>query len=79
MSFISDAELAEDHFFGALLAGDAASLDTVLADDFHTEMAGAFGGVGFAASSRYTHVLMSDGDGRWRLATAQGTSIAESR
>jgi ketosteroid isomerase-like protein len=126
MSFISDAELAEDHFFGALLAGDAASLDTVLAGDFlivdvssgavadrasfvgalrdgslefhrielverltrrygetaiivgRTEMSGTFGGVGFAASSRYTHVLVHDSDdGRWRLATAQGTSIAE--
>jgi hypothetical protein len=32
MSFISDAELADDRFFGALLAGDAVSLDTVLLD-----------------------------------------------
>jgi ketosteroid isomerase-like protein len=126
MSVVAEAELAEDQFFGALLGGDAASLDKVLTEDFlivdvssgavadraafvgalrdgslvfhrielverltrrygdtaiivgRTEMSGAFGGNGFAASSRYTHVFIRDsGDGRWRLATAQGTSIAE--
>lgn len=41
-----------------------------------TEMSGTFGGDGFAAASRYTHVLVCGGDGRWRLATAQGTRIA---
>jgi ketosteroid isomerase-like protein len=123
---MSSAELAEDRFFAALLAGDVASLDTVIADDFlivdissgtvadrasfiaaledgalefdrielverltrhygdtaiivgRTEMSGAFGGVGFAASSRYTHVFVRDSDdGRWRLASAQGTRIGD--
>jgi len=41
-------------------------------------MSGAFGGVGVAASSRYTHVFVRDGDdGRWRLASAQGTRIGD--
>ena len=30
----SDAELAEDRFFGALVGGDVASLDAVLTEDF---------------------------------------------
>ena len=125
-SSTSEAELAEDHFFAALLAGDVASLATVIADDFlivdissgtvadrtsfiaalqdgslefhrielverltrrygdsaiivgRTEMSGAFGGVGFGASSRYTHVLVRDSDdGAWRLASAQGTRIGD--
>jgi ketosteroid isomerase-like protein len=41
-----------------------------------TEMSGSFGQAPFAAASRYTHVLLRDeADGRWRLATAQGTRI----
>ena len=42
-----------------------------------TEMAGSFAGVAFAAASRYTHVLLRDPEGRWRLATAQGTRISD--
>jgi ketosteroid isomerase-like protein len=42
-----------------------------------TEMSGTFGGAPFAAASRYTHVLVRDGDDRWRLATAQGTRIVD--
>lgn len=42
-----------------------------------TEMSGTFGGAPFAAASRYTHVLVRDGDDRWRLASAQGTRIAD--
>jgi ketosteroid isomerase-like protein len=42
-----------------------------------TQMAGSFAGTAFAASSRYTHVFVRDGDGRWRLASAQGTPIVE--
>ena len=38
-----------------------------------TEMSGTFGGAPFAAASRYTHVLVRDGDDRWRLVSAQGT------
>lgn len=42
-----------------------------------TELAGAFQGEGFAVSSRYTHVFVRGGDGRWLLVSAQGTPIAE--
>jgi ketosteroid isomerase-like protein len=42
-----------------------------------TEMSGSFGEAPFAASSRYTHVLLRDADQRWLLATAQGTRIVE--
>jgi ketosteroid isomerase-like protein len=42
-----------------------------------TEMAGAYDGNGFAASSRYTHVIVLGADGQWRLETAQGTRILE--
>jgi ketosteroid isomerase-like protein len=42
-----------------------------------TDMAGTFAGAGFAAASRYTHVLFREGGGRWRLATAQGTRIVD--
>jgi ketosteroid isomerase-like protein len=42
-----------------------------------TEMSGSFDGASFAAASRYTHVLLHDGDRRWRLATAQGTRIVD--
>jgi ketosteroid isomerase-like protein len=42
-----------------------------------TEMSGSFGGAPFSAASRYTHVLVRGGDGRWRLASAQGTRIAD--
>jgi ketosteroid isomerase-like protein len=44
-----------------------------------TEMSGTFGGAPFAASSRYTHVLVRDGDDRWRLTTAQGTRVVDAR
>jgi ketosteroid isomerase-like protein len=40
-----------------------------------TEMSGSFDGATFAAASRYTHVLLREPDGRWRLASAQGTRI----
>jgi hypothetical protein len=40
-----------------------------------TEMSGSFDGARFGAASRYTHVLLRERDGRWRLASAQGTSI----
>ena len=40
-----------------------------------TEMAGRFGEAPFAARSRYTHVY-AEIDGRWRLASAQGTPIS---
>ena len=40
-----------------------------------TEMSGSFDGARFAAASRYTHVLLRERDGRWRLASAQGTRI----
>ena len=41
-----------------------------------TEMRGSFGGQEFGAASRYTHVLIR-ADGAWRLASAQGTPIAD--
>ena len=40
-----------------------------------TRMRGRFGETGWSAHSRYTHVYV-DQDGRWRLASAQGTQIA---
>jgi hypothetical protein len=40
-----------------------------------TEMRGRFGGKAFGASSRYTHVFVTDG-GQWRMVAAQGTQIA---
>src|SRR5262245_57254013 len=118
-------EAAEDTFFAALLAGDAAQLDAVLTDDFQiidvmagsvvehgpfvaavgggairfrqvevverrtrpygdsavivgrTAMAGTLGGDPFSVASRYTHVLVRGADEAWRLASAQGTQIAE--
>jgi ketosteroid isomerase-like protein len=121
----SDAELAEDRFFAALLAGDADELEELLSDDFlivdvmsgsvagrapfiaalrdgslkfdritlvergtrrhgdtaiivgRTDMAGSFGEASFAATSRYTHVLLREGTGRWRLVSAQGTRTAD--
>jgi ketosteroid isomerase-like protein len=39
-----------------------------------TEMSGTYQGTPFAATSRYTHVFVAEGD-RWRLANAQGTPI----
>ena len=41
-----------------------------------TEMSGSFDATSFAVASRYTHVFVLEHDGRWRLATTQGTSIA---
>jgi ketosteroid isomerase-like protein len=40
-----------------------------------TRMRGRFGDAGWAAHSRYAHVYVEQ-DGRWRLASAQGTQIA---
>jgi ketosteroid isomerase-like protein len=40
-----------------------------------TRMRGRFGDEGWSAHSRYTHVYVEQ-DGRWRLASAQGTQIA---
>jgi ketosteroid isomerase-like protein len=40
-----------------------------------TRMRGRFGDAGWSAHSRYAHVYM-ELDGRWRLASAQGTQIA---
>ncbi len=40
-----------------------------------TQMKGRLGDAPFAASSRYTHVFVSQ-QNEWRLATAQGTPIA---
>jgi ketosteroid isomerase-like protein len=42
-----------------------------------TDMAGTFDAATFAAASRYTHVLRREGDGRWRLANAQGTRVVD--
>ena len=42
-----------------------------------TEMSGSFDAASFAAASRYTHVLVRERDGRWRLASAQGTRIVD--
>ena len=39
-----------------------------------TEMHGSFDGTPFRATSRYTHVFVED-QGRWRLASSQGTPI----
>jgi len=39
-----------------------------------TTMRGSFDGAPFGATSRYTHVFVAD-QGRWRLASAQGTPI----
>jgi ketosteroid isomerase-like protein len=123
MSSAAEAELAEDQFFAALVAGDVARIDELLAEEFlivdvmsaavvdrssfiaalrdglvafddvhlverltrryadtaiivgRTQMSGSFGGASFAAASRYTHVLLRERDGRWRLASAQGTRI----
>jgi ketosteroid isomerase-like protein len=40
-----------------------------------TRMAGWYGEASFAIDSRYVHVFVEQ-DGRWRLASAQGTPIA---
>jgi ketosteroid isomerase-like protein len=40
-----------------------------------TEMTMSFGDQAIAARSRYTHVFVEQ-DGRWRMASAQGTQIA---
>ena len=42
-----------------------------------TEMAGTLDGDDFAVSSRYTHVFVLGGDGRWRLVAAQGSRIVD--
>lgn len=42
-----------------------------------TEMAGTFVGSPFTVQSRYTHVVVRGADGRWQLASAQGTQIGE--
>lgn len=39
-----------------------------------TEMRGTFAGQPFRASSRYTHVLVGEGE-RWHIVSAQGTQI----
>ena len=39
-----------------------------------TRMRGSFAGAPFRATSRYTHVFVED-QGRWRLASSQGTPI----
>ena len=44
--------------------------------DGWTRMRGAYGGAAFEAASRYTHVYVRM-DGVWRMASAQGTKIAE--
>jgi ketosteroid isomerase-like protein len=41
-----------------------------------TRMAGTFAGNRFAVHSRYTHVFVRQ-DASWRLASAQGTGIAD--
>ncbi len=41
-----------------------------------TRMSGAFMGSPFTVHSRYTHVVVRQ-DASWRLASAQGTSIAD--
>jgi hypothetical protein len=41
-----------------------------------TRMAGSFAGSPFEVKSRYTHVFVQV-DGRWRMAAAQGTPIAD--
>ena len=41
-----------------------------------TRMRGSIAGERFSVDSRYTHVLVADG-GAWRLASAQGTRIAD--
>jgi ketosteroid isomerase-like protein len=43
-----------------------------------TAMEGTFVGAPFAVASRYTHVLVSDGEA-WRLASAQGTAIGDAQ
>jgi ketosteroid isomerase-like protein len=40
-----------------------------------TRMRGRFGDTGWSAHSRYAHVYVEQ-EGRWRLASAQGTQIA---
>jgi ketosteroid isomerase-like protein len=42
-----------------------------------TEMTGSLEALSFSTQSRYTHVLCRQRDGRWRLASAQGTRIVE--
>jgi len=42
------------------------------ADDLHDD-----DGATFSAGSRYTHVWVTDQAARWRLASAQGTTITE--
>ena len=123
MSSASGAELAEDRFFDALVAGDVERIEELLTEEFlivdvmsaavidrpsfiaalrdglvgfesvhlvervtrrygdtaiivgRTQMSGSFDGATFAAASRYTHVLLRERDGHWRLASAQGTRI----
>ena len=122
-SSASGAELAEDQYFDALVAGDVERIEELLTKEFlivdvmsggvvdrpsfiaalrdglvafervhlvervtrrygdtaiivgRTDMSGSFDGARFAAASRYTHVLLRERDGRWRLASAQGTRI----
>jgi hypothetical protein len=116
--------VAEQEFFGALIAGKMEVLDELLIDDFilvdvmrgaeiskpellaavtsgqvrfeaiepsgaqvrsfgptaivngRTEMRGRAGDMAFAVRSRYTHVYVEQ-QGRWRMASAQGTQIVE--
>jgi hypothetical protein len=116
--------VAEQEFFGALIAGKVEALDQLLVDEFilvdvmrgaeitkpgllaavasgqakfeaiepsetrvrnfgstavvngRTEMRGRLGDTPFAVRSRYTHVYVEQ-QGRLRLASAQGTQIAE--
>jgi ketosteroid isomerase-like protein len=42
-----------------------------------TEMAGSLDAARFAVASRYTHVLVRERDGRWRLVSGQGTRIVD--
>jgi ketosteroid isomerase-like protein len=42
-----------------------------------TEMSGSFDAASFAAASRYTHVVLRERNGRWRLASAQRTRIVD--
>ena len=82
------AEVGKEAFLGAIRTGalaferiDAAEPrvrvhGTAAIVIGRTAMAGRMGDAPFAAKSRYTHVFVVD-DGRWRLASAQGTPIVE--
>jgi ketosteroid isomerase-like protein len=85
---MSGSEITKPTFLAAITSGQI-KFESIEPADNHvrlyqttaiitgrTRMKGEFGGAHFAANSRYTHVFVAP-QGEWKLATAQGTPIAE--